>query len=324
MERSPVDLADVLAFSRVVETGSFARAAERLGVSKSIVSRRVAALEAALGARLLARTARGAQATDIGQSYYARVASILTELEAAHEAVAEATNEVAGPIRLTAPLTFGVNHLAPALADFMAAHPRVELDLSFEDRTVDLLGGGYDIAVRIGTLPDSSLVARRLAAVRATVVGSPAYLDARGRPAHPRDLAGHDGLFYSNLGPSEEWRFAVTGRTERVRPIPRLRSNNGEMLREAACAGLGLAILPSFIVGETIASGKLEIVLPGFPLSESALFAVMPPGRATTARVRALVDFLVARFGPEPSWDPCWGREAERLQAAPTSAAKAS
>ena len=320
MERSPVDLADVLAFARVVETGSFARAAGRLGLSKSIVSRRVARLEEVLGARLLARTARGAQPTDIGADYYARVARIMGELEAAHEAVAAATHEVAGPIRLTAPLTFGVNYLAPALAEFMRLHPKVELDLMFEDRTVDLLGGGYDMAVRIGALPDSSLVARKLAPVRAAVIASPAYLDARGRPAHPRDLAGHDGLYYSNLGPSEEWRFRVGGRVERVRPVSRLRANNGEMLREAACAGLGLAVLPTFIVGAAIGAGKLEVVLPDFPLDEVGLYAVMPPGRATTARVRALVDFLATRFGPEPAWDPCWriplpgGERATRRQ----------
>ena len=312
MERSPVDLADVLAFARVAETGSFARAAERLGVSKSIVSRRVARVEAQLGASLLARTARGAQPTDIGADYYARIAIVMAELEAAHEAVAAATQEVAGPIRLTAPLTFGVHHLAPALADFMAAHPRVELDLSFEDRTVDLVGGGYDLAVRIGSLPDSALIARKLAPVRAAVVASPAYLAARGRPRHPRDLAGHDGLFYSNLGPSEEWRLRVGNRLERVRPVPRLRANNGEMLREAACAGLGIAVLPTFIVSDCLQSGKLEIVLPDCPPDESTLHAVMPPGRAATARIRAIVDFLVARFGPEPSWDPCWKHTASR------------
>lgn len=308
MERSPVDLADVLAFARVVETGSFARAAERLGLSKSIVSRRVLRVETGLGARLLARTARGAHPTDIGGDYYARVAGIMAELEAAHEAVAAATQEVAGPIRLTAPLSFGVKHLAPALADFMAAHPRIELDLSFEDRTVDLVGQGYDLAVRIGMLTDSALVAKKLAPVRAALVASPAYLDARGRPEHPRDLTAHDGLFYSNTGSSEEWRFRIDGRTERVRMTGRLRSNNGDVLREAACAGLGVAILPSFIVADAMEAGKLEIVLPAFPLEESALYAVMPPGRATTARVRALVDFLGSRFGPEPSWDPCWQR----------------
>jgi len=302
MERSAPDLVDVLAFVRVVDTGSFARAAERMGLSKPVLSRRVARLEEQLGARLLTRTARGAQPTDIGQAYYARAAAILADLEAAQEVVAEAVTQVAGPIRLTAPLSFGVAHLAPALADFAAAHPRVELDIEFEDRTVDLTGGGYDLAVRIGRLADSSLIARRIAPVRKHVVASPSYLAGRGRPGRPADLAGHDILLYAN----EQWRFEVDGRWETIRVSPVLRSNNGDMLLAAARNGLGLVMLPSFIAAPAIEDGGVEVVLTNYPLEEGALHAVMPPGRAVTARVRALVDFLVERFGPEPSWDPCW------------------
>ena len=302
MERSSTDLIDVLSFVRVVETGSFARAAERMGLSKPVLSRRVARLEDQLGARLLTRTARGAQPTDIGQSYYARAANILTELEAAQEVVAEAVTQIAGPIRLTGPLSFGVQYLAPALAEFMREHPRIELDVEFDDRTVDLAGGGYDLAVRIGKLADSSLIARRIAPVRKVLVGSPEYLSRHGRPLRPADLADHQILFYA----SEQWRFRVGARWETIRLSPILRSNNGEMLRAAAEAGQGLCALPSFIASPAIADGGLEVVLRDFPLEEGALHAVMPPGRATTARVRALVDFLVKRFGPEPVWDPCW------------------
>jgi DNA-binding transcriptional LysR family regulator len=316
MERSATDLVDVLAFVRVVETGSFARAAERMGLSKPVLSRRVARLEEQLGARLLTRTARGAQPTDIGQAYYARAANILAELEAAEEVVAEAVTRIAGPIRLTAPLTFGVTHLAPALAEFALAHPEVELDIEFEDRTVDLAGGGYDLAVRIGNLADSSLIARRIAPVRKAVVASPAYLAARGRPRVPADLADHAVLLYGN----ESWRFRVGGRWENVRVTPVLRSNNGDMLLAAARAGLGLCLLPNFIASPALSDGSVETVLEDFPCEEGALHAVMPPRRATTARVRALVDFLVARFGPEPAWDPCWlaerGHEAGRRVAA--------
>lgn len=308
MERSSTDLMDVLAFVRVVETGAFARAADRMGVSKSILSRRVARLEAQLGAKLLTRTARGAQPTDIGQTYFEKASAILADLETAREIVASQVTQVAGPIRLSAPLSFGTEHLAPALADFARLHPRVALDVSLEDRTVDLVGGGYDLAVRIGTLPDSSLVARRIAPVRAAVLASPDYLAERGRPAHPRDLAGHDLLLYANA--MSQWRFRVNGKWEHVRGPARLRSDNGEMLREAACAGLGIVILPTFIASPAIASGRLEVLLAGFPLEESGLHVVMPPGRATTARVRALVDFLAARFGPEPEWDPCWEAES--------------
>lgn len=302
MERSSTDLVDVLAFVRVAETGSFARAAERMGLSKPVLSRRVARLEQQLGARLLTRTARGAQPTDIGQAYYARAANILVELEAAEEVVAEAVTQVAGPIRLTAPLSFGVTHLAPALAEFALAHPKVELDIEFEDRTVDLAGAGYDLAIRIGSLADSSLIARRIAPVRKVVVASPDYLARHGRPETPADLSDHAILLYAN----ESWRFRIDGSWETIRVKPILRSNNGDMLRAAAEAGLGLVLLPTFIAAPALEAGTVEPLLLDHPLEEGALHAVMPPGRATTARVRALVDFLVTRFGPEPSWDPCW------------------
>lgn len=313
MERSNVDIIDVVAFVGVVETGAFARAAERMGVAKSILSRRVARLEEQLGAKLLTRSARGASPTDIGQAYFERASNILADLEAAQEVVAEAVTQVAGTIRLSAPLSFGTQYLAPALAEFAKLHPKVELDVSLEDRKVDLIGGGYDLAIRIGRLADSSLIARRIAPVRAAVLASPDYLDRRSRPKTPQDLNGHDLLFYANAGIGQQWRFKIGGRWETVRGRIRLRADNGEMLREAACSGLGIVILPTFIASSAIEAGKLEVLLPGYPLDESGLHVVMPPGRATTARVRALVDFLVQRFGPEPAWDPCWvSAESER------------
>jgi DNA-binding transcriptional LysR family regulator len=312
MEHSSPDLVDVLAFVRVVETGSFARAAERMGLSKPVLSRRVARLEERLGARLLTRTARGAQPTQVGQAYYERAAAILADLEAAREVVAQAVTQIAGPIRLSAPLSFGIAYLAPALAEFAGLHPQVELDIEFEDRNVDLAAGGYDLAVRIGNLADSSLVARRIAPARKHAIASPAYLDGHGRPDRPADLAGHDALVYGN----EQWRFRVGGRWETARPRPRLRSNNGDMLLAAARAGLGICLLPSFIAAPAIADGGVSVILLDYPLEEGALHAVMPPGRAVTARVRALVDFLVGRFGPEPAWDPCWLAEEDAGRAA--------
>lgn len=306
MEHPNVDLMDVLAFVRVVETGAFARAGERMGISKSIVSRRVARLEEQLGAKLLTRTARGAQPTGIGQAYFERASNILAELEAAREVVAEAVTQVAGPIRMSAPLSFGTEYLAPALADFAKLHPKVELDVSLEDRKVDLAGGGYDLAIRIGNLADSSLIARRITTIRAAILASPDYLAARGRPDHPRDLNGHDLLVYTNLGPSQQWRLKIEGKWETIRGNVRLRADNGEMLREAACAGLGIVILPTFIAAPAIEKGALEVLLRDHPLEESGLHVVMPPGRAATARIRALVDFLALRFGPDPLWDPCW------------------
>ncbi|WP_206185941.1 LysR family transcriptional regulator [Sphingosinicella sp. BN140058] len=315
LERSSVDLLDVLAFVRVVETGAFARAAERMGMSKSIVSRRVARLEQQLGARLLTRSAAGAQATDAGQAYFERASNVLAELEAAQEVVAEAVTQVAGPIRLSAPLSFGISYLAPALAEFAAANPRVELDISLDDRNVDLIAGGFDVAVRIGRLEDSALIARKIAPVRRGLVGSPAYVERMGIPGHPRELTGHDILVYGN----EQWRFRIGDRWETIRVHPRMRADNGEMLRSAAEAGLGLCLLPTFIAAPGLDSGTLLPLLIDYPLQESGLYAMMPPGRATTARVRALVDFLAARFGPEPSWDPCWA--ARRRFDAATGAA---
>jgi DNA-binding transcriptional LysR family regulator len=306
MERSSVDLVDVLAFVRVAETGAFARAAERMDISKSILSRRVARLEEQLGAKLLTRTAQGAQPTDIGQAYYARASNILADLEAAQEIVADAVTQIAGPIRLTAPISFGVQHLAPALADFAKKHPKVEIDVSLNDRRVDLLADGFDMAIRIGNLADSSLIARRIAPVRGLVLASPTYLDERGRPEHPRDLADHDLLYYANIPVYEHWRFRVGNRWEHVKGHARFRADNGETLREAACSGLGIVILPSFIASSAIQAGNLEVLLRDYPLEEIGLHLVMPPGRASTARMRALIDFLAARFGPEPSWDPCW------------------
>lgn len=312
MERSSLDLVDVLAFVRVAETGSFARAAERMGLSKPVVSRRVARLEEQLGARLLTRTARGAHPTDIGAAYHARAANILAELEAAQEVVAEAVTQVAGPIRIAAPFSFGARYLGPVLVDFARLHPKVELDVSLEDRTVDLVGGGFDLAVRIGRLKDSALIARKLAPIRAVVVASPAYLAEHGRPQRPAELADHDLLFYANVGASEQWRFRVGKSWETVRGRSRFRADNGDLLCAAAAAGLGVVVLPSFIASDSIASGEVEVILRDYPLEEAGLHAVMPPGRATTARVRALVDFLAGRFGPEPSWDPCWRAEEQR------------
>ena len=318
MERSSVDFLDAQAFATVVETGGFARAGERLGVSKSIVSRRVANLEQRLGARLLIRGARGATPTDIGIDYHQRLAAIFGDLEAAHEAVAAATSEIAGTIRIAGPLSFGVEHLAPALAAFLQLHPRVDLELSLDDRRVDLLTEPFDVAVRIGKLPDSSLIARKLAPVRAVPVASPAYLAARGTPLRPSDLAGHDVMFYTNTAPTTEWRFRRGDVVESARVTGKIRANNGEALREMARAGLGIALLPTFIITHGMSDGSLVPLLMDWSPEEAGLNAVMPPGRSMTARVRAIVDFLAARFGPEPVWDPCWAarKRGERHPAA--------
>ena len=306
MERSSIDFLDAQAFATVVETGGFARAGERLGVSKSIVSRRVAHLEHCLGARLLIRGAKGTTPTDIGADYHQRLSAIFGDLEAAHEAVAAATSEIAGTIRIAAPISFGVEHVAPALAAFMQKHPRIDLELSLDDRRVDLLTEPFDLALRIGKLPDSSLIARKLAPVRGVPVASPAYLAAHGTPMRPSDLAGHDVMFYTNTAPTTEWKFRRGDVVESARVAGKIRANNGEALRELARAGLGIALLPTFIITHAIADGSLVPLMTDWSSEEVGLYAVMPPGRSMTARVRALVDFFASRFGPEPTWDPCW------------------
>ncbi|ESQ79083.1 LysR family transcriptional regulator [Asticcacaulis sp. YBE204] len=295
---STVDLDDLQAFFLVVETGSFARAADRLGVAKSIVSRRVAHLEDGLKARLLTRTARGTTTTEIGALYYEKSREAMAQLEAAQEAVTSAMSEVAGPIRLSAPLSFGVSHLAEVLTEFALRNPRVELDISFDDRRVDILGGGYDLVVRIGDLTDSSLVARRIGHINALTVASPDYLSRKGTPNAPDDLIDHDCLLYTNVAPGDVWKFVIDGEVRTIRLPVRLRTDSGEMLLRAAVAGLGVARLPAFITSSAVASGAVVPVLTAHNTT-SPLCAVMPPGRAKTARVRALVDFLALKFANE-------------------------
>ena len=306
------ELDDLRAFVAVVEAGGFNRAAARLGLAKSIVSRRVSRLETSLGARLLARTTRGVSPTEAGAAFHARCVRVLAELDEAREEVAGREGGVVGTLRLAAPLSFGIAHLAPALARFAADHPRLALDVSYGDRPADLVGERFDAAVRIGALADSSLVARRLSPVRMAAVASPAYLARRGAPKTPEDLAGHDCLVYSaSADGGETWRFrAGGGRHVAVRPHGRFRADNGEALMAAALEGLGVAVLPTFLASAALRSGALLPLLAAFPMPDLGLHVVRPPGGPAPARLRALIEFLAARFGPEPYWDPCWGAQA--------------
>src|SRR5262245_1426204 len=228
-ERRMSELDDLRSFVEVVDTGGFNRAARRLGVSKSIVSRRIARMEAELGTRLLSRTTRGISPTEAGLEFKLRSERILAEFDEAREAVAQQAGEVAGRLRLSAPLAFGVRHIAPVLADLAKRHPRLELDVSYSDRLVDLIAERFDAAIRIGLLRDSSLVARRIAPARSVVVASPDYLARKGRPAAPGDLTAHDCLIYTG-GIGADWQFCSGKRTVSVRPNGRLRSDSGEAL----------------------------------------------------------------------------------------------
>ncbi|MEO0035871.1 MAG: hypothetical protein RLZZ501_1894, partial [Pseudomonadota bacterium] len=274
-------LAALTAFAAVAEAGSFAAAARRLGRSTSRLSRQVAELEAALGSRLLHRTTRALTLTEAGRSYHEQVARILAELDAADLSVGRLQAAPRGRLRVAAPMSFGVLHLAPALPAFLDRYPEIDLDMAMNDRFVDLVEEGFDLAVRIGRLADSSLVARRLAPLRRVLCASPAFLAAHGTPRTPDDLARLPCLGYSNLLPQEDWSFAdpVSGRPWPVRIKARLRVNNGDALRLAALAGVGLAPLPSFLVGPDLAAGTLVPLLDPYLRQEGAIHAVYPPAR---------------------------------------------
>lgn len=297
-------LAAIETFVKVSETQSFSEAARRLRSSKSVVSRQVAALEGELGARLFHRTTRSLTLTEAGRSYFERASRILAELEEANRSVTQLQSAPRGQLRVNAPMSFGLLHLAPAVPDFLERYSEVEVDMTLNDRFVDLVDEGFDVAVRIGHLEDSSLVARKLAPIRRAVCASPAYLKARGTPVQPNDLKTHDCLCYSNVALSHEWRFV----TENGRPWPvevrgRLSANNGDVLKAAALRGLGLAILPTFIVGSDLQAGTLVTVLDKFVAQDMTLNAVYPHSRHLSPKVRAFVDFLAERFGPRPYWD---------------------
>jgi DNA-binding transcriptional LysR family regulator len=292
------DLEDMRYLVEVVDQGGFNRAAARLGVSKSIVSRRIARMEADLGVRLVSRTTNGINPTEAGLEFKARSERILAEVTEAREAVARQSGEMVGRLRISAPLSFGMRHVAPVLAAIAERHPRLEVDASFSDRIVDIVGERLDAAVRIGALRDSSLVARRIAPIRALLVASPAYLDRRGRPSSPSDLSEHECLIYSG-GLVPEWKLRSGKRTVSVRPTGRLRSDNGDTLVQWAIAGLGIANVPSFLAARELESGALEAVLSDYAEAEYGVYVVRPPGSHVPAKVRVLIDDLVAHFGRE-------------------------
>jgi DNA-binding transcriptional LysR family regulator len=299
-----IELEDMKSFAEVVDSGGFTRAARRLGLSKSIVSRRVAKLEAELGTRLLSRTTHGVSPTEAGLDFKARGDRILAEFEEAREAMAHHKGDVVGRLRVAAPVTFGTRHVAPLLAEMAERHPRLEIDLSLSDRQVDLVAERFDAAVRIGNLEDSSLVARRIAPVRSALVASPDYLAEYGYPETPQDLVRHQCLDYVGRA-SADWSFRSGKRWVAVRPRSRLRADNGETILQWAIAGAGIAELPTFLLSDAIESHQLVPVLRDYPPPEHGLYVLRPPGHNVPGKVRALIDLLVAKFGGEPVWDGC-------------------
>src|SRR5579871_4855581 len=293
-------------FAKVVELRSFAAAASELALSKATVSKAVSRLEERLGARLFNRTSRRLALTDAGQRLASRAARLLADGEEAENETLAQSTAPRGLVRLAVPMTFGIKSVAPILPKFLEAYPDVSIDLHLNDATVDLIGEGFDAALRIARLPDSSLIARRLCAMPRHTVAAASYLKRYGRPTHPMHLAQHKCFGYAYLSTADVWHYHnAAGDEVSVRPAGQLRVNNGEALLPAVIAGLGIADLPDFIAGDAIKSGEVEVILQGWSQAEGALHLVTPPGGPRPARVEALGDFLAAHFGnlksPKPS-----------------------
>ncbi|WP_026872513.1 LysR family transcriptional regulator [Inquilinus limosus] len=289
-------LEELEAFLHVAETGSFTKAAQRLGISKSVISRRVSGLERRLGALLVSRTTHAVTLTELGTGFHERARRSLEDLDEAVEAVGLGAKAIRGLVRITAPTNLGTLHVLPAVTQLMALHEALEIDLDLNDRYVDITLGGFDLAIRIGDLKDSVLVSRKLGRIGRAVVGSPGYLSEKGMPVVPEDLERHECLTYANMNPAEQWRFLVRGEWRTIRTRGRLKTNDGSALLAAAIAGRGLVGLPRFITDEAVAAGRLVRVLEDFPLPEVGLFALFPSSARLPGRARAVLEHLAGHF----------------------------
>ena len=284
-------------FAKVVELRSFAGAAGELALSKATVSKAIGRLEERLGARLFIRTSRRLALTNAGQKLAERATRLLADGEAAENEALAQSSAPRGLVRLAVPMTFGVKNVAPLLPEFLKTYPEVSIDLHLSDATVDLIGEGFDAGVRIARLPDSSLIARRLCAMPRHTVAAPSYLKRHGRPTHPMQLAQHQCFGYAYMTSPNVWHYSnAAGEQASVRPGGPLRANNGEAVMPALIAGLGIADLPDFIVGDAIASGEVEVILKGWKQPEGAVHLVTPPGGPRPARVEVLTEFLAKHF----------------------------
>ncbi|MCC6473850.1 MAG: LysR family transcriptional regulator [Burkholderiales bacterium] len=297
------DLERMAIFARVVETKSFSAAARRLNLSKSLVSKQVTLLEKSVGARLLNRTTRAMSLTEAGAACYEHCARIVEELEEARLAVGRLHSEPRGLLRISASVAFGTLHIAPALPEFLSRHPEVSIDMAVSDRFVDLADEGYDLAVRIAKEPAQLLVARRLAPVNRKICATPGYFARHGEPRTPEDLARHNCLTYTHFNPQDLWLLRGPAGEISVPASGNLRLNDDEALSQAVLGGLGVALLPTFIVGKDIQTGRLRAVLSDYVPLERHIYAVYLPNRQLTAKVRVFIDYLLKRFGPQPYWD---------------------
>jgi DNA-binding transcriptional LysR family regulator len=299
-------LSDIAVFVRVVERGSFTRAADELELSRAAVSKYLSRLEARLGARLLHRTTRRLTLTEAGAALFEASQGALERIEEAEESIARLQKEPRGRLKVSAPMGFGILYLGEAIAEFLRTYPAMSLDVRFDDRFVNLVEEGVDVAIRIGRLTDSTLVARKLGSVRTLACASPHYLAEHGEPESPEDLAAHNCLLYSYSSTANVWRFTAPGGREiPVAVTGSLRTNNGIAECEAAVAGLGVMVVPAFYAARPIREKKLKRILANYQLPELGIYAVYLQREHVPPKLRAFVDFLVERFRARPDWDRC-------------------
>ena len=296
---------DVLTFLKVVEAGGITAAASELKLSKSVVSKRISDLEEALGVALLHRSTRSVTPTEQGSLFHDHMRDALRGIDEAVEVVTDRTGPLKGRLRVTAPMSFATLHLGPMLADFARLHPGVEFAIDLDDRMLDLVAGGYDLAIRIGRLPDSSLIARKLCQSRRIVCCSPAYARETALPKSIDEISAHNCIDYANAHASRLWQFLPIAPDMRPRTVvtrSHLVTNNGEVMRDLAIAGLGLAVLPLFIAADAVRAGRLIHVLPDDEPLPDTIYAVYPPTRHLSHRVRTLVDYLSKRLANGVPW----------------------
>ena len=290
-------------FTAVVDAGSFARAAEKLELSRGMTSRYVAQVEAHLGVRLLNRTTRRLSLTEAGNDYYQRATQVLALVEEAEQAASHEAAEPRGTLRINASVAFGARHMGGLIGAYLRRHPQVRVDLTLNDRIVDLVEEGFDVAVRIARRIDPGLVARRIAPARTIACASPAYLRQSGAPKTPADLVRHNCLTYAYAGAQNEWRFTRGKREQTVKVGGTLHANNGDILSRAAADGLGVTVQPTFLIDGLLREKKLMRVLEGWEADSLTIFAVYPSRQFLPAKVRSFIDFMLEHFGDEPFWD---------------------
>ncbi|MGY3448570.1 LysR family transcriptional regulator [Bradyrhizobium sp. USDA 4353] len=290
-------LSSLRAFVKVVESGSFAEAGRQLRLSRSAISKYIGELEQSLGVQLIVRTTRHASPTESGQRYFERAVAILADLDAADQAVSQSQAAPRGLLRLNAPMSFGTMRLGPVVADFMTRYPELQLQIVLSDDLLDPVQDGFDVTLRIAELESSSLVARRIMPVDRVICAAPAYLARHGTPESPEDLRRHTSLTYGFLLTGNQWKLTGRDGDHWIQPAWSLCVNNAEVLRDVAAKGQGIALIPHFIVAEALASGALTTILSDYKAPPLALYAIYPPTRHLSVKVRLFIDFLVERFG---------------------------